>query len=53
LEHLLEGVHRHVVYDFEIDTSRHSPAEAARLVASAWARRARPRACERMLARSL
>ena len=51
LEHLLEGVHEHVVYDFEVDTSRHSPEEAARLVASAWAKRARPGACERMLAR--
>jgi chloramphenicol 3-O phosphotransferase len=52
LEHLLEGVHEHVLYDFEVDTSRHSPREAARLIASAWAGRARPRASERMLARS-
>ena len=43
LEHLLEGVHQHVIYDFEVDTSRHSPIEAAQLVASAWARRARSR----------
>ncbi len=42
LEHLLEGVHEHVTYDFEIDTSRSSPTEAARLVVSAWAERARP-----------
>ena len=50
LEHLLEGVHQHLTYDFEVDTSRHSPKEAARLVVSAWEHRVRPGACQRMLA---
>jgi chloramphenicol 3-O phosphotransferase len=51
-EHLAEGVHEHVIYDFEIDTSRRSPEEAARLVVAAWEKRKRPRASDRMLARS-
>jgi chloramphenicol 3-O-phosphotransferase len=51
-EHLAEGVHEHVIYDFEIDTSRHSREEAARRVVAAWEKRNRPSACERMLPRS-
>jgi chloramphenicol 3-O phosphotransferase len=50
LEHLLEGVHAHVIYDLELDTSRHSPTDGARLIASAWAKRARPGAWDRMVA---
>ena len=42
--HLLDGVHTWSAYDFEVDTSVHTPAENARLIQAALANKPNPSA---------
>ena len=49
--HLLEGVHTWGEYDFELDTSQHTPHENAELLKTALATKAQPSAFRRMYAK--